>query len=419
MNRRTIAALALPIAGALGLATALGAAAIDVDKAPTSYLVGPETGLIGPMSVAVDSQGMRYVSNGFGKGIRVYAPNASGNAAPVRAIEGPATLIKNSDGIAVDADGYVYVSDTNGAGTAKILVFAPDASGNVAPARVIAGSNTQLSWPRQLAVDDVGRLYVADSAADAIAVFAPGASGNISPLRRIVGDATMLGYPRGIALSRENAVSVTNYDNDSITTYAPGASGNVAPIRTITGTATGVDGPWTLASDTHDNLYAINLTDASAVNVFAPSADGDVAPTVRLAGPETDLAGDDHSGIAVDASGNVLVTAFTSRMLLTYAPLLTPSSAVRALKVTGPSSAAKRTVTWKPPASVGGGEVTGYQVTVKAQGKTLLSKKLGAGTLKLVLKKAQLKVGKDTVTVRARNPYGLSPKQSVTVKVTR
>ena len=74
--------------------------------------------------------------------ITVYAKNATGDTAPLRVIEGPRTGLNWPTGIAVDAErGEVYVTNDT---TDSILVFDAEASGNVAPKRMLKGAEDRL-----------------------------------------------------------------------------------------------------------------------------------------------------------------------------------------------------------------------------------------------------------------------------------
>jgi hypothetical protein len=75
-------------------------------------------------------------------GIIEFAAGASGNATPTKRISGSATNIVEPEGLAVDAAGNLYYADANGGyysdNTSVLLeVFAPSATGNVAPAASI------------------------------------------------------------------------------------------------------------------------------------------------------------------------------------------------------------------------------------------------------------------------------------------
>ncbi|HVA34097.1 MAG TPA: hypothetical protein VNG31_08120, partial [Candidatus Baltobacteraceae bacterium] len=73
--------------------------------------------------------------------IVVFAPNATGDVAPVRVIAGSKTLLHSPSGIAVDGAGYVYVGNIVYSSSQlqkwPLLVFGPNADGNVAPVQAI------------------------------------------------------------------------------------------------------------------------------------------------------------------------------------------------------------------------------------------------------------------------------------------
>ncbi len=106
--------------------------------------------------VAVDAAGKVYAVNLSGPVfVAVFAPRASGDAAPIRQLGGMATRLSDPLAIALDARGYLYVANqTEGVGTASILVFAPDATGNAAPVRRI----TEAGEAVKLAIDGAGGL---------------------------------------------------------------------------------------------------------------------------------------------------------------------------------------------------------------------------------------------------------------------
>ena len=146
---------------------------------------------------------------------------------------------------------YVANSASN-----SISVYAPGASGDVAPLRVISGPNTGISNPWSVALDAAGRVYVANS--DSITVYAPGVGGppgsptaNAAPIRAISGFSARVWGPIGLALDAAGYLYVSNATANSITVYAPGSGGplgssaaNVAPIRTISGPRTGLSLPY-------------------------------------------------------------------------------------------------------------------------------------------------------------------------------
>src|SRR2546427_8678105 len=82
-----------------------------------------------------------YVANQSGS-ITVYAAGASGNATPTATIAGDNTGLFGPVGIALDGAGNIYVTSGN-----SIMVYAAGASGNAPPTATISGSNTGLGTP--------------------------------------------------------------------------------------------------------------------------------------------------------------------------------------------------------------------------------------------------------------------------------
>jgi hypothetical protein len=120
-------------------------------------------------------------------------PAPGQNVAPVQIITG----LGAPTGVAVDAAKNVYVADPDG-GNPSIDVFAAGAGGAAVPTRKIIGSSTGLNVPTDVKVDANGTLYVGDSGANAILIFAPNATGNVAPAATIPFSAGTL---IGLALS--------------------------------------------------------------------------------------------------------------------------------------------------------------------------------------------------------------------------
>ena len=117
---------------------------------------GNGSGALGLRSIAVDGHGYLYVGNLLAKDIRVFGPNARGGAKPVRRITGSETHLGAATGLALDASNNLYATIcrhcSQGSGIDSIVVFGPDAKGNVKPDRVIAGTKTLLESPTDLAI---------------------------------------------------------------------------------------------------------------------------------------------------------------------------------------------------------------------------------------------------------------------------
>lgn len=126
-------------------------------------------------------------------------------------ISGPNTLLQHPNGLALDSSGRLMVSNLAGP---TITIYSSSGfptigtTTNLAPVASLAGSNTQLAGPGQLAfnssIGPSGELYVADGlAASVLTYLNPGAftlNFNFPPSRQINGSDTSLNTINGMAL---------------------------------------------------------------------------------------------------------------------------------------------------------------------------------------------------------------------------
>jgi DNA-binding beta-propeller fold protein YncE len=133
-------------------------------------------------------------------------------------------------------------SDFRKPGTGKfnppaINVYPLYASGDTPPLRVITGDKTQLNWPAAMKLNpNTGDLYVANDIGQSILVYsgAATAQGNVAPARVIKGPRTRLSYPTGVALDFKNQeMWVSNMGSASATVYPLMSNGDVAPLRVV------------------------------------------------------------------------------------------------------------------------------------------------------------------------------------------
>lgn len=121
--------------------------------APLHRLLLPPRGAFYAQAMALDGAGDVFVAGIVQKSdytdeaaIFEFAPLTSDTPATLRAIEGPHTGLTGPSSIAVGSDGTLYVSDASlDANIADVEAFAPGANGDVAPVRRISGSKTGLS----------------------------------------------------------------------------------------------------------------------------------------------------------------------------------------------------------------------------------------------------------------------------------
>jgi hypothetical protein len=165
-------------------------------------------------------------------------------------IGGGLSTINAAQSVAV-GNGNIYVFNWNLTGEVPIDIFPATATGNVSPIGYLGGSLTTLNVDSVggIAVDSTGNVYVSSTSGSggSIVVFAPTATGDIAPIRTIQGAATQLGTLGGIqvdAVGNIYVVSTTNTgQNPTVLKFSATASGNAAPVLSITSTA------WTYPDD--------------------------------------------------------------------------------------------------------------------------------------------------------------------------
>ncbi len=168
---------------------------------PERTISGPRTLLSGPTGIAVDSDGFIYVANRTSNRVVVFAPGASGDAAPAHQFSGPLTELSSPVGLALRFD-LLWV--TNSLGVApRITGYGTRHPPNFPPVFKIEGPNTLLVTPFGIVLDRTRQVFVADGSRRGVLVYAPGALGDVAPARRIEGPNTRLGRPVFVALYEE------------------------------------------------------------------------------------------------------------------------------------------------------------------------------------------------------------------------
>jgi hypothetical protein len=162
-----------------------------------------------------------------------------------------------------------------------------------------------IQFPVSLAFGPSGDLYVGNSAGGnhdqgTITEYAPD---HTKVIRKI---AAGIDDPFSLATdSVENVYSANQFDS-TVTVYAPGST---KPVRTI---SDGVSIPIVVVLDRAGNLYVANTSDTGSVTEYAPEAS---SPS------RTITSGIDFPySLALDTKGNLYVANFTGKSVTEYAP---------------------------------------------------------------------------------------------------
>ncbi len=231
----------------------------------------------------------------------------------------------NPTGIALDRTGRIYVTN---AGTASdtmlpaptLTVYAPDAAGDAAPIRTIAGPATRLGGPAAVAVADDGTLYVANSTVipddlGSVTIHAAAATGDRPPLTTLTGPAGGIRAPLALAVGPADTLYALMASGSSreVKVYPPRASPGTPPVRTLRTASYFRTDLRAMAVDAAGSIYLANMLSANGVNaygadmgeirVYRAGALSDSLPLRIINGAMTRLNG--PIALAVDRAGNV------------------------------------------------------------------------------------------------------------------
>jgi uncharacterized protein (TIGR03437 family) len=247
-------------------------------------------------------------------------------------VPGTSASLNSPSAVALDRAGNVFFADANhivlrlDATTGIVTLVAgngtPGFSGDGGPA-----ASAQLDYPRGIALDSVGNLYIADSYNSRIRKVSNGVittvagngtagySGDNGPAT-----AAQLNYPAGVAVDSAGNLYIADYDNNCIRKVSNGF------ITTVAGTGTwGYSGdgglaisarlyqPEAVAIDASGNLYIADWANQRirkvSNGVIATVAGGGTCCShgVGDGGPATSALLDQPMGVAVDAAGNLYI----------------------------------------------------------------------------------------------------------------
>jgi 6-phosphogluconolactonase (cycloisomerase 2 family) len=238
-------------------------------------------------------------------------PPAARFTEPKRIVSGDKTEIQFNNGLYVDPKNGDIFSVESDVGD-KMVVFPHDATGNVAPKRMLHTMHRVYN----IAVDEAkSELFVTVEFPPEVDVYRKEASGEELPIRRLFGPNTGLNSVHGIAIDEKNQLLYVNtwghysdftkpgtgkYEDPAIKVYPLYASGDMKPLRVIQGDKTQLDWPGAMKLNPENgDMYVANDIGQSLM-VFSniSTANGNIPPVRVIKGPKTKLSY--PTGIALD-----------------------------------------------------------------------------------------------------------------------
>jgi len=300
---------------------------------------GPATQaeLRSPGSVALDSQGRLYISDGGNNRIRMVSNGtittvAGANSPPTLGDGGPATsaFLHSPGGIAIDPAGNLYIADTldglvRKVSNGTITTIAGDStngtqgySGDGGPA-----TSALLLAPSGIALDSFGNIFIADQGNNVIREIS---NGTIVTFGSDNPNALKLTTPAGVAIDPAGNLFIADKGNHRIVKVTPAGVWSVlagskdSKGKWISGFS-GDNGPATSATLSFPAAVAVDaagqvyIADSLNSRIRLVSTNGiitTIAGTGRPAysgdgGPATSAAIFNPPGLAVDAGGNVYI----------------------------------------------------------------------------------------------------------------
>ena len=252
--------------------------------------VGTAATFFNPTGIAVDANGNVYVADSGNNAIRkitmpgvVVSTLAGSGLVGANNAVGTSASFDNPNGVAVDAAGNVYVADTYNnlirkvTSAGAVTTFAGTGAGGGTNG---SAASATFNFPSGVAVDSIGKVYVADSNNGLIRLISAGqvttfAGTSMSSLLDGPATSVSFSWPVGVAVDAAGNVYVGDRNNHLIRRISAGNVTTYAGLTHYMGSSTG-------SSGFHDGPAWIDASASSS-------------------------AFNSPSGVAVDSAGNVYV----------------------------------------------------------------------------------------------------------------
>jgi streptogramin lyase len=243
---------------------------------PAGVITTLAGGFNAPEGVAVDSTGNVYVADTGNQCIKKITPAgvvttlAGSGAMGYADLTGTAAQFNYPEGVAVDSTGNVYVADYFNNCIRKITpagVVSTFAGSSTKGYKDGIGTDAQFYAPLAVAVDSADYVYVADFANNAIRKITPAgvvttlAGGGTEGFANGTGMAAQFYWPKGVAVDSAGYVYVADTYNNRIRKISPAgvvttlAGNGTGGFANGTGTAAQFNWPKGVAVDSTGNVY--------------------------------------------------------------------------------------------------------------------------------------------------------------------
>ena len=338
-----------------------------------------------PTSVAVDGSGNVYVADSGNNTIRMVTSDGvvttlAGLAGSTGSTDatGSAARFTNPIGITVESGGAnIYVADHDNhtirkVTSAGVVTTLAGSAGFAGKVNAIIGANARFEYPRGVAVDGSGNVYVADMSNQAIRkvtsvgeVTTLAGKEGTSGIADGTGSAARFNSPSGIAVESGGAnVYVGDALNDTIRKIVTSSG----VVTTMAGSAWNAGSVDSTANNARFNIPTGVTVDSSG-NTYVAEWSNHTIRKISTGGIVTTLAGSAGStgsvngignaarfnnprGVAVDASGNVFVADYSNHVIRKITPAGVVSTFAGSVGITGSANGTGGSARFNAPANV-------------------------------------------------------------------